>query len=148
MRRVQRVLHGWIGLSKAPIMKQFHILKDINLMPSEMSAYFEEHFVDVIRVLPPTTKLADACGSAYYLISSREEVGAIELNYPGDTGLYVFLRDSPGIADGLIEGKHFVVLSMFSSMLGGASFWIPKNIALMHPNMKKTIELTKEALGE
>ena len=129
-------------------MKQFHTLKDINLMPSEMSAYFEEHFIDVIRVLPPTTKLVDACGSAYYLISSREEVGAIELNHPFRPDFYSFLRDSPGIADGLIEGKHFIVLSMFSSMLGGASFWIPKNIALMHPNMKKTIELTKDALGE
>ena len=129
-------------------MKQFHTLKDINLMPSEMNAYFGEHFIDVIRVLPPTAKLIDACGSAYYLISSREEAGAIELNYPFKPDLYSFLRDSPGIADGLIEGKHFIVLSMFSSMLGGASFWIPKNIALMHPNMKKTIELTKKALGE
>ena len=129
-------------------MKQFHTLKDINLMPSGMNAYFGEHFIDVIRVLPPNTKLIDACGSAYYLISNREEVGAIELNHPFKPDLYSFLRDSPGIADGLIEGKHFIVLSMFSSMLGGASFLIPKNIALMHPNMKKTIELTKEALGE
>ena len=129
-------------------MKQFHTLKDINLMPSEMSAYFEEHFIDVIRVLPPATKLVDACGSSYYLISNREELGAIELNSSDDNRLYVFLRDSPGVADGLIEGKQFIVLSMFSSMLGGASFWIPKSIALMHPNMRKTIELTKGALGE
>lgn len=100
--------------------------------------------------LNPEFNMSDDLGGGVYLVETLEDLKEIETTSVKDDHNYYSLLETAAafdVAEWLPEGDHALFV-LCNSNAGGPSYFIPKAIAALCPNVEESIKLTKQEWGE